>query len=385
MRPCTAQPTRSSPSAPECAVCAFQLPAHAVWRCDACEMVLCCDCLPSAPLQQLNGEERAVLATSTSSAATSSTASSFTATPPSATTAPCSSTLAGDGVVSAGEGVAGSWPCVDEHGRVTIWFCWTGDNALPAYLGLCIRTFELRAARRFRVRVVRPADVHTLLDGDVHPAYDDLSLVHRADYLRCELLHKYGGFYCDADTICRSDLSRPLEALAAGSTAVLGGSHLLLEAGMNAGLFRRNSLLTHRWRQALRARLDRRAGALREFRAQNADVREDALEWNEVLRDIIVPLIHAAHRLHPAGTVVHTLDAYHWTPEAQQGFDPLLILPSADAPPDAEPEELPAATDVVVLTNNQYSGRIKSMTRDEFLRSGCLLARWVQSSASIHG
>ena len=91
---------------------------------------------------------------------------------------------------------------------------------MPPYLQLCIRTFEMQAARYVRVRVVRPADLCELFgvdeddgcraaDGDgghgggtapvaqrtsgrsrIHAAYEYLSLVHRADYLRCELMHR---------------------------------------------------------------------------------------------------------------------------------------------------------------------------------------------------
>ena len=77
--------------------------------------------------------------------------------------------------------------------------------------------FAWRASRdagdRFQVHLVRSGDVERLLCGEAHPAYESLSLVHRADYLRCELLHRYGGLYCDVDTICVSDLTAPLQAL----------------------------------------------------------------------------------------------------------------------------------------------------------------------------
>ena len=38
----------------------------------------------------------------------------------------------------------------------------------------------------------------------LHPAYNDLSLVHRSDYLRAYLLHHHGGGYCD--------LKRPIKS-----------------------------------------------------------------------------------------------------------------------------------------------------------------------------
>ena len=107
------------------------------------------------------------------------------------------------------------------------------------------------------MELVGPARVAELLGGEVHPAYELLSLVHRADYLRAELLHRYGGWYADVDTLCWGDLAGPTRLLAdaGGRSAVLYDFGLLHEAGMNVGLFRRGSLLTRSWVRGLRARL----------------------------------------------------------------------------------------------------------------------------------
>ena len=44
-----------------------------------------------------------------------------------------------------------------------------------------------------------------------------------------------------------------------------------------------------------------------------------------------------------------------------------------------------AATDVIVLNNNQYSGALKRLSRDEFLRSGCVLAGLVRQALERGG
>ena len=59
-----------------------------------------------------------------------------------------------------------------------------------------------------------------------------------------------------------------------------------------------------------------------------------------------------------------------WRPRGEQGFDPLAIIDDgADAPP--------AGTQLVVLTNNAYSAKVKRLGREDFLASGGDLARWI--------
>lgn len=46
---------------------------------------------------------------------------------------------------------------------------------------------------------VTPANIQDwVVEGyPIHPAYENLSLVHRSDYLRAYLMHHFGGGYCD--------------------------------------------------------------------------------------------------------------------------------------------------------------------------------------------
>lgn len=325
----------------QCSVCATTR-RHEVHLCERCRRRCCSSCRHSNVLYQLIAADRATLL-----------APAPTLTRP----------------------TAGEWPTVDAQGRVFAWFCWTGDNALPEYLQLCIDTFARRAASSYCVRLVRASDVEEVLGGPPHPAYQSLSLVHKSDYLRCELLHRHGGLYCDVDTICWSDLHSALhvELGTEGCAAVTADANILFECGLNVGLFRRGSYLTRCWRRALHARLDARLPALRAFRDENDDPREDGLEWNEVLRDIVVPLVAALNRLHP-GHVAMRLRAHHWHHADQpQGYDPLALAAGSARAGGAPPE----GTDVVVLNNNQYSKRVKAATRDQFLSGDSALAQMV--------
>lgn len=115
-----------------------------------------------------------------------------------------------------------------------------------------------------------------------------------------------------------------------------------------------------------------------------------------MLRDLLVPLVGAFGRLesgargHPACRVDcgNSLDAQLWLPSREQGFDPLAYrsvaaAAAADDDGDASPLPLGSATDVLVLTNNAYGGSLKSLSREAFLQTGCVLSEWLRRANGL--
>ncbi|RYB92372.1 hypothetical protein EUA06_05290 [Nocardioides glacieisoli] len=79
-----------------------------------------------------------------------------------------------------------------------IFVTWTGDNELTPNRAAALD--EIRAiAAGTEVALVTPESLPTwtLPAHPLHPAYVNLSLVHRSDYLRAYLLHHHGGAYLD--------------------------------------------------------------------------------------------------------------------------------------------------------------------------------------------
>ncbi|CAE8582722.1 unnamed protein product, partial [Polarella glacialis] len=163
-----------------------------------------------------------------------------------------------------------------------IWMCWTGNNPMPAHLQLCMQT--VRRNSGLPVILVTPQNVSEYVP-DPHPAYEFLHLAHRADYLRCYLLHNYGGVYLDVDTICLRSLAELFDVVEGGQIDAVGydGSQWGEFVGISdMGPFRPGSELTQLWFNALHGKLHER---LPEIRAQRTDV----FYWQEILRDIFVP------------------------------------------------------------------------------------------------
>ena len=79
-------------------------------------------------------------------------------------------------------------------------FClWTGTNEMSPN-----RTRAMEEIRRFNqadvdVVLVTPENLHEwVVPGhSLHQSYEDLALIHRADYLRAYLMHHHGGGYTD--------------------------------------------------------------------------------------------------------------------------------------------------------------------------------------------
>jgi len=125
---------------------------------------------------------------------------------------------------------------------------------------------------------------------DPHPAYPFLHLAHRADYLRCYLLHHYGGVYLDVDTICLQSLEGLYDLIESNQCDAVGydGAQWGELIGVSdMGPFRPHSGLTELWFNALHGRLEEKLPAI-------MSQRTDVFYWQEILRDVFVPvtLVH---------------------------------------------------------------------------------------------
>jgi len=78
-----------------------------------------------------------------------------------------------------------------------IYCIWSGTNPMPPRRLECFK--KLARTTRCKITLITPdtLDKWILPEHPLHPAYQYLSDVHKADYLRCYLMHFYGGGYTD--------------------------------------------------------------------------------------------------------------------------------------------------------------------------------------------
>lgn len=197
-----------------------------------------------------------------------------------------------------------------------IFTLWTGDGPLPD-----VRQRGLDALRDVQhgieIVLVTPKNVHEwIVPGhDLHPAYENLSLVHRSDYLRAYLLHHHGGGYSDVkapnhhwgpafDQLAQDNLwlvgypERSTQWVAQLPRKLgldLKRNYRIVPGG-SALVARADSTFTREWMAELERRLDY-LGPLLE---QNpGGVRNEVLEypvsWNDLLAKITHPLALKHH------------------------------------------------------------------------------------------
>ncbi len=78
-----------------------------------------------------------------------------------------------------------------------IYCFWTGDNPLTENRIKCLESMKNNCG--VEICLITPQNLNNfvLKDYPLHPAYKNLSCVHKADYLRTYFMHHYGGGYSD--------------------------------------------------------------------------------------------------------------------------------------------------------------------------------------------
>ena len=225
--------------------------------------------------------------------------------------------------------------------RQPLYVFWTGDNEMsPARRS----SMESMASSGCEVVLVDRHNLHDYLPREqLHPAYEYLNLAHRADYLRCYFMKRYGGGYADIKPL-NASWNQALEALESdddiwavgypevgrngvanihASSVQLGQGaaqrlasylrwrlmrrryrHLI---GLCAFAFKPETPLVNAWWAELNVRLDALLPALRENPARYPRERPDytydgkpshyPVPWTYLLGDIFHPLV-LRHRRH---------------------------------------------------------------------------------------
>ncbi|PXW22421.1 glycosyltransferase family 32 protein [Paraburkholderia caballeronis] len=158
-------------------------------------------------------------------------------------------------------------------------------------------------------------------DYPLHPAYPYLSSTHKSDYLRCYLMHHYGGGYTDIK-ITTTKWPRFFETLEHSGKLALGYTELahglphvqgefgdLLRRshheliGLCAFIFEKQSPLTEKWLNQVHDVLDRKLDDLQRFPASHPQDQAGVilpdgtkssypLRWAEILGEILHPLMY---------------------------------------------------------------------------------------------
>lgn len=78
-----------------------------------------------------------------------------------------------------------------------IYCFWTDDNPMSENRKKCLKSMTENCGVTIKLITPKELPSYIIDDYPLHPAYQYLSSVHKADYLRCYFMHHYGGGYCD--------------------------------------------------------------------------------------------------------------------------------------------------------------------------------------------
>jgi hypothetical protein len=202
-------------------------------------------------------------------------------------------------------------------------FCaWTDSNPLSATRQAAVNTME--SITETKVHFLTPDTLHHWIKPDypLHHAYPFLSAVHKSDYLRCYLMHHYGGGWIDVKPATHSWKAQ-FDELNSSNAWILGykeigpdgianipdkelyramqtRSHTMI--GCGAFLCKPYSLLTQQWMDAVHYTLDEMYDALVLHPAKHPrdhcnDIQEGLqskypLRWTQLMGDIFHPLVY---------------------------------------------------------------------------------------------
>jgi len=201
-----------------------------------------------------------------------------------------------------------SYNQINENAQAKLFIFWTGTN--PMSPNRLKSTQQMESVTGLPTILVTPEnlDEWILHDHPLHPAYEHLSLTHKADYLRTYFMHHHGGAYADVKLQTGSwvesldKLNADPNILAIGYNEVPGGmavpelaSEWRVCIGNGAYICKPRTLFTQKWYNQMLILLDSKLERLILHPATDPrDQRgiwlhskqkhsEYPLEWNEML------------------------------------------------------------------------------------------------------
>ena len=193
-----------------------------------------------------------------------------------------------------------------------IYTFWTGTNEMSASRKLGIKT--MRENSGIELIVITPDNLkeYILEEYPLHKAFENLSLVHKSDYLRCYFMLHYGGGYSDVKP-CRKNWENAFQKLNESSKYVLGYREILggvprLEEkdsliakdikkyyfkiiGVCSFIFKPYSPIAIEWMEELNIRMEKLSDKLEQNPGNIwGNNRGYPVIWNYILSQIVHPL-----------------------------------------------------------------------------------------------
>lgn len=208
---------------------------------------------------------------------------------------------------------------------------WTGNNAMSEKRATHFNTLQQKA--NVEVKLITPDNLkeYILNDYPLHTAFENLSLVHKSDYLRCYFMHFYGGGYSDIKATKQSwesafnqlrhsnkwalgykELKTKWIAKVGGKTEEIMRKEFRTLIGNCAYICRPQTPFTTEWYNELHKRMDKYADELEKHPGNvMGDNKGYPIPWTKILGDIFHPLCLKYHdKFTYSTTIIPTIKSH---------------------------------------------------------------------------
>lgn len=204
-----------------------------------------------------------------------------------------------------------------------LYMLWTGKNQMSKARSESVQTTKSKCGVEFHLLFDEEIRKMQKKDFPFHPAYDYLSLTHKADYVRCYIMHHYGGGYADIKQVDFDwnpyfiEIENDKKLYAVGYAEV-DPSHIAINPenlkekeirqnyhdliGNCNYIFRKGTPLTREWISRTHKKLDEKFSLLKQNPASfpqdmlgaytpQGERSKYPLRWAEILGEIFHPLV----------------------------------------------------------------------------------------------
>ncbi len=197
-----------------------------------------------------------------------------------------------------------------EPAKSVVYCFWTGDNKLSINRKNSLATMQKNIGVELILITQDNINEYILEDYPLHPSFNNLSFVHRSDYLRTYFMYHYGGGYMDIKS-CNTNWSNLFNELNSSDCYALGyseiGEHGVAQLdgvvgedlrrywryiiGNGAYIFRPHTPMAYEWYSELLKRMDSYSSLLAQHPGNAfGDNVGYPIPWTNILGDIFHPL-----------------------------------------------------------------------------------------------
>lgn len=258
------------------------------------------------------------------------------------------------------------------------WVYWNNLDRMPPYIKMSLKLMQCHNHPHVYVALMDEKFVTARFSNEFHPAFPLLKQAHKADYIRCTLLLKFGGLYLDADSVQMGPVTHLFDQLRYFDMVTFGeiaGFEREIPFGYTImGPIRARSIFLRLWKIKVDGVLS--------SKYERFFTEKYPLVWFEILRDALLSIFN--HLPSEDGTFrVRTLNG-------TQTYDQLWSIMGEDflgmferrsaATLKSYVRDLNTSSEFIIYHNNdvatnETTAPMKNMTISEFRRQNILLNR----------